>query len=495
MKKIYAHILLTAITTLSTTCMELQLERKKTEPLNIQSQSSIALPTNSKLYSFDTLNNLQLYSAPSFAESFLLRQGFGGQVGGHSEAEFILSPVEGKSRPAKSTTIQKKYTDLDYVPVYVSTDPNEIELTPVYKPIEGSTTEYFDCINKKNISSPQKDQKPINTYLIERLHNSARDFLYYLDATAISKPYNTEDFAQSQGLLHPNNATRDKKLVMLIKLMNTAKYNGITEDFMGNFSYEQYCKLTHRYAAYGLAPLVFSCLKRYMLTIHDSKEQLVLDVKDLSDSHPAYDNLVENTKQMFAHGHYIIIPYLYANAKTLSTKDKLYNHISTLKEFCETFHSLQSQTYTIFQQRIWNYLDFIKQIKNLKNIEREKDLGNAILTFERQQTLKEKLLCCPKYDYSIDNKNRLAMFCIYAEKYFQTCSNKITPDCMQYCIWQIQNYTHIALPDSFDTNLLDKNYYALEELHELTNNLLNLNKNSTEDIQRLVDQHYIFNEQ
>src|SRR5579862_6868757 len=213
MKK-YTYIAFTTTLALSTTCMELQLEERH----NIQSSSSIALPANSKLYSFNTLNAL----------------------------------VQPQLQTAH--VVQKKYTDLDFVPVYVYTNPNEIELTPVYKPIDGSKTEYLDCITNTKKTIPE--QKPLlqtnsltqsDNYLINRLYNSACDFSDYIKSK------------KSDVII------QNKKLTTIIHLMNIAKHNSITEDFMSKFAYEK----DHSQPI----SFIFSCLKRYMLTSNNTEEK------------------------------------------------------------------------------------------------------------------------------------------------------------------------------------------------------------------------------
>jgi hypothetical protein len=475
MKK-YAYIALTTTLTLSTTCMELQLKKRH----NIQDKSSIALPADSKLFSFNTLNALvqtPSYSAPSFAESF----------GGHSEAT--------KDRSSNTPTVYRKYTDLDFVPVYVYTNSNEIELTPIYKPINGSSTEYLDCITNTKKTIPQEEQKLNNTYLIERLHNTARDFLDYIDSTMLKKPYHTEKFTQSKNKHQAlDTAIRNKKLITVIKLMNAAKHNGITEDFMGNFSYEKYQKITHPYAVDAFTPFVFSYLKKYMLTLRDSEEKLALSTDNLSSPHPAYDKLIQNIIKVFESSTYIAIPYLYASEKILSEKQEQYTHISNLNECFETLVFICLQRGGYYRHNLYDLLNLIEHIKKSKNIKREKDLGHAILALEKQQSLKEKFFGYPEHDYSIYHKNYIAMFCIYIKWYQQARGNKVTPLPIQSLIQNIKKNRNIALPDSFNTNLLDENYYALKEFNQLLKSYENLHKTNAADLQELVDQHYIFNE-
>ncbi len=459
MKK-QTYIILTTVITLSTTCME--KERKKSEPLNIQSSLSIVRPANSNLYSINTLNGL-------------------------------LQP-----QPLLTTHVtRRQFSDVgfDYVPVYVPINTNEassthdIELTPLYKPV--SSTEYFDYSTNTTKTSPQ----PSNTYLIERLHNAARDFLDYLDATnGLSKKLNSiKDFAQSKNYQKPDDATRNNKLITLIKIMNTAKHHGITEDFMGNFSYAKYEKLSNPYAVDAFTPFLFSYLKNYMLTIDHSGEKLALNTETLSSPHPAYDNLITNIIDIFAGNNYLIIPYLHSSKQILSKKHEQYTHITDIHTCFEILTDLFSPS-RLMVDSLYNSLTLIEHIKKLKNIKTEKEFGYIILTLEKQQSLGQKIFKRPQSHYSIYDKNYIAMLCIYIEEYQQKRTYKTTPTPIQLIIWGFQK-ENIPLPDSFDIHLLDEKQYALQELSQLLENTKKLKKTNDSDMQELVDKHYIFNEQ
>jgi hypothetical protein len=467
MNKIYAHILLTIAITVSTTCAE-----REPKPLNIQSSSPIVLPANSKVYSLETLNNLlqsQSYSAKAT-----------------------------KDRSSNTTrTIQKKYTDLDFVPVYVSTNAEEIELTPVYRPIDGSSTEYWNCITKTKKTVPQEKQKPHDTYLINRLYNSARDFIDF----RTSQHNNMTD--------HDFIFTQNKKYITLIELMIAAKKKGVTEDFMGNFSYEKRNDPT--------ASVVFACLKKYILTICDSGEKLPFNsddfytnndliqtlkttckksitaeqIKTTAPNYPAYDALFKATRKTIQYKSSTLMPYLYASTNILPKKYPQYSHITNLDE-CYDILVKNLCADTSDYEDIYNSLALIEQIKKITKITQEKKLGYNFLILEKQQTIKEKILRYPETTYFRPNQNGTALFCILVEKYNKDRGNKVTPNPIQLSI-----YTHlkwITLPDSFNTDLLDKNYYALKELYELVLNAKKLKNLTASDLQDLVDQHYTFNE-
>jgi hypothetical protein len=465
MKKTY--ILLTTLIPLTTTCME--LERKKTDVLNIQAQPFKELESNSPLLQFNTLNNL-------------------------------LQP-----QPLQRPVIQRKYTDreLDYVPVYVtnntnvSCSTNEIELTPIYRPVmvsaeKRSETEYLDCITNTKKTAPLS---PEQKYLTERLYNCTCELIDFINVKEKNMTGDDQVIA------------RNKKFITLIEFMIAAKKKGITEDFMGNLSYEKWNN--------PIGSFVFCCLKKYLLTIHDSGEKLPFSAHNfythsdvtqtltttckehittaeqmgaLIKNCPTYPVLWDSIKPMISYDIPWIASYLYTSTKILTKEYPQYSHITDINECFDILCCDDPNPHNIYTS-----LNLIEQIKKLTHITKEKDLGYKFLTFEKKQTYKDKLLWWRSKMYSENKKNLTALFFALVEQYHKDRGNKIIPTPAQ--VWIYHLLKHIALPDSFDTSLIDTNHYALEETLKLTIDMETFEKKTPEELQILVDQHYIFNEQ
>ncbi len=469
MKK-QAYILLTTMITLSTACME--KERKKTEPLNIQS-SSIVRPANSSLYSMSTLNGL-------------------------------LQP-----QPLLTTHVtRRQFSDVgfDYVPMYVPNNTNEasttddIPLTPLYRPI--SPTEYLDCRTNTQKTVPffQEKQNTQHAYLVNRLYNSARDLVNF-------RTFQHNNMTDDDRIF-----TQNQKCVTLVELMIAAKKKGITEDFMGNLSYTKWNDPTISF--------IFGCLKKYMLTVantgeklpfnseqfytHDNriqtlkatnKERITVEqIKTLSPKCPVFHtDLWKSINNMVENGLTWCVPYVYASTYILSKEYPQYSHITDIDECLDTFELIW-RSKDCYTEKVYRALNLIEQIKKITGITQEKNLGYIyFLNPEKKEALKEKILRWPSkttYEY---NQKFKALFCVLVEKYHENRGNKITPKPLQHYIHNALE--HIALPDSFDLSLLDENYYALKELTQLIVDTTILRKKSKEeDIQSLIDQHYIFNE-
>src|SRR5260221_955236 len=294
----YAYIILTAILPLSTTCME--RERKTTDPLNIQSPSSIVRPANSSLYSMSTLNDL-------------------------------LQP-----NPFPIPVIQRKYTDLDITPVYVpintneASNTNDIELTPLYRPIEGSTTEYFDCITKTKRVIPLTNAEKND--LINQLYQAASG-LYISSYSDVS--------------IHNH-----QELVKLIILMKKAKQHNITEDVVGLFTYQHVDYSKYR-------SLFFNCLKKYNNTEEElpfntddlhinpslaqalniaCKYQSIEDINDRIKSYPAYTNLIDKFRKIIGGGHNALYKCFYLDTQILFDDYPQYNYVTDFDSFYTYVH-------------------------------------------------------------------------------------------------------------------------------------------------------------
>jgi hypothetical protein len=463
MKKTYAYILLTTLIPLSTACME--LERKKTDVLNIQMQSSIALQSNSPLLQFNTLNAL-------------------------------LQP-----QPFQRPVIQKKYTDryLNYIPVYVPNNTNEVELTPIYRPIfitenKRSETEYLDCITNTKIAISQEEQKPnvytnnfiqVNTNdLINELHNAARTYQCYCDQ---DNPF----------------LKKHQKLTHLITLMRQAKKNNIHEDFMSRYAYEKSCRYQY-YKAF--VPLLFGCLKKYIATTNSTNETIPFngiffdtdtvktlkltcqpvtkeDIDKIPQTYPAYSALINAfTEKSVLTGFDELLNCLYINTATLFSDCKQYN-VDDFDDFY--FYAVQLFDEIYRKEAVYNIINLVGCIKNKENISC-KEMCHKILNFHAKQTLKTWW----NYGTYIDTvyqKNKIALLYTLVEEYNCARKHKTTPTEKQCAAYNQKNRINIALPDNFDATLFDRKVYAFTAFGKLKDGIGTISRASSEDLQQMVE--------
>ncbi len=465
MKK-YTSILLTTMVTLSTTCME--KKREKPAPLNIQ-VSYIARPADSKLYSMSTLNGL-LQPQPLLTHH--------------------------------TTCKQYQFSDVgfDYVPVYVpintneSNNTNDIELTPIYRPVfitetERSQTEYFDCIAKTQKTVPLTNTE--KKELINQLYQATSQ-LYISNYSDVS--------------IHNH-----QELGKLIILMNKAKQYSITEDAVGLFTYQQNDSHASRSRS-----LYFNCLKKY----NNAKEELpfntddlhinpnlahalnipckyesIEDINDKLKSYPAYTNLINKLKKIMHESHGTLYTCLYSDIQTLFNDYPQYNDVTNFESCYFYVHGLLRQpwctaySYNVWPENIYNFLNLVEQIKKIERSSDEKEICHKILNFDPTQTGMGTFLNFIRTNYATaETKNYMALFYTFAEKYNRARGKKITPTYKQYEAYTQQKELDIILPDNFNKTLFAEFVYAFTEFAQLISDVTNLNKISANSLQQYVDQ-------
>ena len=84
-------------------------------------------------------------------------------------------------------------------------------------------------------------------------------------------------------------------------------------------------------------------------------------------------------------------------------------------------------------------------------------------------------------------KNRILLFCSLVQKYNEAKGIKKTPTPAHYSHYFLINVLNIALPNSFDATLVDKNSVAFEEFKDLITDIIELKHQSKEAIARKVN--------
>jgi hypothetical protein len=357
-------------------------------------------------------------------------------------------------------------------------------------------------LNLEERHNIQEEQKPFlqtnnltktnNSCLANQLYKAARDYMHCVYHDTYSMKHH-------------------KLLVDTIVLMNKAKSNNITEDFMGKLAYKCGKKITS---------LFFSCLKKYMITISTTKEQLPFDsytlytntklpqalnlpyknpseeeIKTIPFFHPAYINLSNTTHKIERH-HSKLCDCLYSNTKILFDDYPEYNDVTDFSDFYHYARDL-SIPYELYEywpdcdSYISNVLNLIERIKKIEHTSSQKDICHKILNFDPTQTFKGIIRDFFLHNYAtVTKKNFLVILYTFAEKYNHARGDKKTPTYKQYKACLYQKNLDLALPDDVDATLFDDNMYAFAEFSQLIDNVKILAKADAYDRQQCVNQLY-----
>lgn len=379
---------------------------------------------------------------------------------------------------------------------------NEVELSTIYRP---ATT-----INTNNILTTTQQ----NTHLMEQLYNNAYTFVdYERTTTKIDVP------------------TEHKNLYMLINSMNSAKNNGLTEDDMGTFAYKSYDRdTTSRYI-----PLLFCCLKRYNLTIKETKENVPVHInafdKNLTqifgikeertctytsnaeqinaflESYPAYNHLLSKLRILIATK---IKPYtiitetkahtidnfaaftscLYAHKQLPSSHYSDGSYVNLRNEFYHKAYDLLINSALL--SNMYNLLIMLNKAKKGGDIQKETDLGRAMLNFDpTPETIMEKITDFWNKKYrAIDTKNRISLLCDLIEKYNNTDPHKQRPANLQWICYDDYKKLDLALPDFPKSTLFDEKQWAFDAFEQLQRNISALIKSDEQTVQLCVNHVY-----
>lgn len=376
--------------------------------------------------------------------------------------------------------------------------PNTVELTPVYPQINNFHT--TPPIEKSVI--PQLNTRPMKL-IMEQMYNDAYRVIDYERTTET-----------------PDKKTEYKNLFFLINSMNNARNYGINEDDMGKFAYKSYNRdITSKYI-----PLLFSCLKRYTLTVKETKEDLtsfsnnfydtkLINIFEIGDTKIANnEQIIPDTDQSDAalkpypaYAHLLSKLKILTNA-SLPTVDELtsclyiseqtlFNHYSN-GDSVDLKNEFYNKAYKLLINNgntldLYNLLLIIKMTKKLGAIQKESDLGRAILTFDPTETIAGKIVNFFDTHYcTIDTKNRISLFCELIEKYNNAQPHKERPSGRQFFCYNEQKELDLALPDFFDSRLFDENIYALDEFGQFRNNVIKLMNSDNHSVQLCVDHVY-----
>lgn len=383
---------------------------------------------------------------------------------------------------------------------------DEIELTPVYRPTPPQNNA---LAHKKKIE--QQETKPFlrtiapvqpDPDLMENVYNNAHLFVTY-----------------QQNAKRHDWMIQNKSLVDLINIMNCSRATGINEDLMGKFAHKPYV----RNAITNYVPLVFSCLKRYTLTVNDTKEDLPFDFKDYPNQklaqalnipykevpkieitnsalepYPAYAALMINLKKLTSYTDYAI----YCTISSLYGDEKILFEGCSPISYSDLTHKFYHEAYSLLINKgtcldMYNALRIIEKAKTSKAIKKSVDLISDILNFYPTTTVEEFFdLFTSKEDIIIKNrtifnaKNRMCLFLHLVEKYNDAQANKITPTSQQYYCYDIIKNSDLALPDYFNSTLFNEDYYAFAAFEQLINDTTTLIRADDKDVQQYIDQLY-----
>ena len=386
---------------------------------------------------------------------------------------------------------------------------NEIELTPIYRPMHTNNT----ALTKKQCE--KEETKPFLRTLIPVQPNTDIQQLYDNVFTVIK-----------------NLST--KTLITLITDMNDAKNKNIDEDVMGKYSYDKW--LDKQEASEEKMVLFFGYLKRYNLTVNNTKELLpnnnelykkkltpktnnqlaeILDLPSSANTSKTYyiydhESVCHNYHAFYNLESYAsmkpcnglmktFISYVYSN------KEIPQNNYSQLSyaDLKDKFYELASCLFTYIRHREYQEAVDSYQYDLIKIIEaaatsiskkQESDFGYDIIESDLMKTKKLYIfLSIIKLDDNpLHSQKRIGILCHLIKKYNNQRKNKITPtsnQCKAYNEFRYCNF-NFALPDSCDNTLFNKEIYALDEFTELVNNIKILVWSSDENIQECIDHLY-----
>lgn len=389
--------------------------------------------------------------------------------------------------------------------------PNEIELTPIYRPATMDTNN--TASTKKQCD--EKERKPFLRTLIPVQPNTDIQQLYD-NAFTVIKNLST------------------KTLITLITDMNNAKNKNINEDVMGKYSYDKW--LDKQEGLEEKMVLFFGYLKRYNTKVNNTKEPLpsnnelykktstpitknqlaqildlpssantsktyyIYDHESVCSNYPAFYKLEHASKIYWNGMTKNLLSYVYSN-KEIPQND--YSQLS-YADLKDKFYKLAScvicyTKYGEYQELTGSYLyDLIKIIEiETTSIPKKQEYDFVYDLIELEPTATEKLCTFLNFVASILANNALhtkkciGILCHLIKKYNNQRKNKITPTSNQCKAYEeFRYYPDFALPDSCDNTLFNKEIYALDEFKELVNNIQILVWSSDENIQECIDQLY-----
>ena len=345
---------------------------------------------------------------------------------------------------------------------------NPTDLKPIYRPTINTNN---TATTKKQIKSQEK--KPFLKTIVPQMQPDY-DLMEKLCINACR-------------IFYPQ--VRNQSLTSLIQKMNSAKTTGITEDIMGNFSCSRWWgahyKIHH-------AALLFGCLKKPGQAQYNQLAQdLGIINNSLFQENPTYNHLknilkILKTKENFSTIQ-LLACCLYSNEKTV-IEDYFSGSYTNLTE---EFHKKASDLFLYggSLQELYNLVQIIDRAKTLRDIQKEKNLGYAILAFE--PPIIESFFKQLNVDHSIsDIKNRISLLCLLIKKYNQSRGSKTTPTGKQNVCYKLVKDLDLALPDSFNNNLFDQNCYAFEEFEQLKTETATLMNSEEQTVHNCVTIRY-----
>ncbi|HLJ31688.1 MAG TPA: hypothetical protein VKU36_04580 [Candidatus Babeliales bacterium] len=287
----------------------------------------------------------------------------------------------------------------------------------------------------------------------------------------------------------------NKTLINMITNMHTLEGKGITADHLSIHAYDQCNWKTDPHLKQRL-PLFFGCLKNYQQGALQKKEILprdhyydisVLPESAFQKAYPNYYTLAYSIVALFkASNLKDLLIFLYSKKRM-----SFHHHYpeSTEIDLKNTFYpevnfllDIEIAVLDNNLDRLYNLLQLTEKAKDCYINEKKLGLAIADLELNAADTLRNE-------DVSYQ-KNRAMLFCSLVQKYNEAKGIKKTPTPAHYSHYFFINVFNIALPDSFDATLVDKNSVAFDEFKDLITDIIELKHQSKEAIQRKV--HFLY---
>lgn len=373
-------------------------------------------------------------------------------------------------------------------PVY----QNGIELEPIY--------------NRANTTIVQQEKKPLLQTNYMQPNTTIMQELYEKAARIIAAEYDGSKYNQ-WAISHA--------LVNLITTMNNAKNNGISEDLTGEFAYkkkEKWHTYRHHTGWYNcvlldvniapLVPLVFTLLKKYNATIHQTGEQIPLHfVPYTYKNHntPFFDT-TNVGNDIIQYSAFFQFHYTLRRAITEISFDKIKTFLTYLYENNDisqegssdgSYKNLNNEFYTTAYNyllnekslnNLYSLLQIISKAKELREIHDENDLVVYINSVNKPT--KGQIFGWFSSSHSDDNvKNRITLLCKEIKKYNKARDYKLTPTIAQYYTYYVKRFINIPLPENtYNSAHLDETFYAFEEFEQLRNDTTILIELSADEV-------------
>jgi len=295
----------------------------------------------------------------------------------------------------------------------------------------------------------------------------------------------------------------NKNVIYLIIHMNSLRKSDITEDYMSMYAYNK-CDWRNDSIKKQKIPLFFGCIKQYRLNVTPTKEHLPLTsyydlVKTESSISsslptPTTSNPLQNgTFRKIYPAYYTLVQSLASLLKLSTLKDLLiflyskrkisFHHypeniiFDVKNDFYPRVHFLLDMDIVEFTDNLdkfYNLLQMIDKAKQSESIIDEKQLAQTILDLDLTPSN-----TFASIEVIAHQKNRVSQFCLLLQQYNQKRLPKKTPTPAQYQHHDLIERLNLALPDSFDSTLMDEKEVAFEEFKELLEKIIKL-KHSTQ---------------